>query len=1055
MTVNNYTVPTGSNVSLNVNLPRDATGNVSYALNGHLLTDANNTSVSVNVTNGTAGYNYQIPLYSAKNYNLTAVYSGDDKYNSINTTSILTLTKINPTIELNNFTARTGSTITFKATFPVNATGNAVFKLNSRTLTSKIRIMNGSVSYYYQIPVYSAKKYNLSLSYSGNDKYNSARVNSTLTLTKRNVTIQLNNITAKTGTGVTLRAVFPRYATGTAMFKINGKSVSSNKIRVANSTASYYYKLPLYSVKNYTLKIVYSGDNRYFSNSNTSVLTLTNLNTTIKVNPLTVTQGQKTTFTATVTDERGARVNGTDVAFKLNGKTISHVKTVNGIATTNFTFGNGATRTNNELIAKTGTTRVWSGATGNATIKMLRKTSISLRPVNAITGSVVTLNASVVDANNKAVNTGTVEFKINGKTFGRSNVNNGRAIYTSRIDLLNSGNHNISAVYMKNNVYQTSTAGNRMVLTRINTTTSATKLNVTVGQTGQYTVNVHNRYNNAVTTGTVTVKIDNKTAGTYTLKNGSVNINYKAENKYSNSEVPLTVTYNQNSLYASSSYRGSITVKPLQTVYVSTKGNDANIGNRTHPFKTIKYAAGHVANNGTIFIQNGTYNENQITIKDSVNITGLNSNPNKITVTGNNKNGYIFNITSNSTVNIRNMAFKNTIIKNNNTGTITSYGVLSVQNCVFDNDKSNSTYSASAIYARGYLLVSNCTVNNNKVYKAQSSAIVNLGQRVIIYNVKFTNNQATGSNVGGPAIYLFNSNATIYGSQFINNKAIGTNASGGAVKILFGNMTVNHNTFKNNIVDGGNYVVGGAIANLDAQLYVLNTTFTNNTAKGEKAVAGGGALYNQNSILLIYNSTFNQNQVTGTQAYGGVIYTYMTYASIVNSKFNQNKVTATGNNSLGGAINFRGGTLTASYNRFTNNIAKGKTSYGGAIYFIGDKLNMTKTAFTSNTANGTSIGAAGAIYTYTNTTITNSNFTSNKALGRANGGGAIINIGNLTVHTSNFINNAASATGSEISNGGTIKSLTGNYWGSTSPKWNTIFYGIKTPSSYSKTKLSN
>ena len=116
---------------------------------------------------------------------------------------------------------------------------------------------------------------------------------------------------------------------------------------------------------------------------------------------------------------------------------------------------------------------------------------------------------------------------------------------------------------------------------------------------------------------------------------------------------------------------------------------------------------------------------------------------------------------------------------------------------------------------------------------------------------------------------------------------------------------------------------------------------------------------------------------------------------------------------------------------------------------------MSQNTFTNNYAQAKSASAGGAIFTYGNTTITKSNFQSNKATGRANGGGAISNIGNLTVHTTNIINNVASAAGSAMSNGGTIKSITGTYWGSRSPSWKKLLYRISKPSSYSKTKINN
>jgi hypothetical protein len=884
---------------------------------------------------------------------------------------------------------------------------------------------------------------------------NTITANTSSTTTKKDANITLDNYTAKTNSNITISPNISSDVTGNVVYKLNGKTISP-KISITNGTAVYNYKIPMYTTNKYNLTMVYSGNDVYQPATVTSELTLTKLNTNVKVTTTTAKQSKTTQIHAIVTDENGLPVNNTKVVFKVNGKTLGQNTTINGLVDYYYNFNNQYTNTSYKLEVTSGENNYYNTSKSTTNLKIVQNTKTTIKPIKSETGKVVTFNSTVKDMNGRNVNTGIVQFKLNGKTMGNATVRNGVAVLSNRIDLLNAGVYKITATYLNNNNYQTSTGTNNITLSKIATKTSASKFNITIDQSGNITITTLDHYNKPVTKGTVYVEIDKKNWGNHTLRNGTYKFTCKLPYRYSNTNTSIKVLYYENGVYKSSTYNGRLTINPLKVVYVGPKGSDSNSGRIGYPFKTIKYAVAHVANNGVVYVLPGVYKETGILVKNSMNITGLTKNPNNVVISGNNTKWHLMNITSaNSTVIISNMAFKNATVTKTGDGVITSKGVLSVNNCIFDNDKSNAIRAASAIYSEGYLYIINSTISNNKVYKTASSAIININNEVILNKVNFNNNQAYGNNPGSPALYLFNTNSTIYGSKFINNKANGANATGGAVKLAYGNATFNKVTFTNNIATGTGLVVGGAIANLNARLIILNSSITNNTAQNTKNIAYGGALFNQNSILLIINTTFSLNKITGQSGSGGAVYGYDTFSSIVNSRFTYNKITAKTKDALGGAISIYTGTINAQNNIFNRNTITGNVTYGAGIYFIGSTFNMSQNTFTNNNAQAKSASAGGAIFTYGNTTITKSNFQSNKATGRANGGGAIANIGNLTVHTTNIINNVASAAGSAMSNGGTIKSITGNYWGSRSPSWKKLLYRISKPSSYSKTKINN
>lgn len=82
-----------------------------------------------------------------------------------------------------------------------------------------------------------------------------------------------------------------------------------------------------------------------------------------------------------------------------------------------------------------------------------------------------------------------------------------------------------------------------------------------------------------------------------------------------------------------------------QEYYVSTNGNDGNVGTQTEPFKTIGHGAGELNAGDTLYIETGTYNYERIELRQS----GTASNPINIIGIGNaimlsDNHGHAFNL---------------------------------------------------------------------------------------------------------------------------------------------------------------------------------------------------------------------------------------------------------------------------------------------------------------------------------------------------------------------------------------------------------------------------
>lgn len=868
--------------------------------------------------------------------------------------------------------------------------------------------------------------------------------------------IKLRNVTAKTMTNVTFIADFPKDATGNVVFKLNTRTLTKTKIKVTNGTAQYFFKIPAYSAKNYNLMLSYSGSYKYKETKVNATLTLTKLKTTVTAtNPQQANQGQVSKISAKVTNELKMPVE-TKVAFKVNGKTLGVVMSDNstGIATLNYTFTKAYNRDLYNITYISGENNKHQTGTLYGTIKLYKQSKVTVDPVTAKTGSKISLKATVVDINDKKISTGTVTFKVNGNNAGTANVKSGIATINYQLPKINAGNYIITATYNKNNVYAASQGSQNLVVTKIPTKITTYGMYVNAGSSNSANIALVDEKGIALS-GQVTVYVNNKEYTKVNAVNGNAIFKYTAAYAKSSSQLPLKVVFNGNGIYQGSNCNSHITILSNENVYVGPNGNDNNLGNSTSPYKTIAKALSQVNNNGVIYLKEGQYKEAGLSTSKSVRIEGL-ADKSKVIINAVNQNKVVLSLTnSNAVVTLKKLTIGNSNIKSaTNVAAVVSKGTLNVENSVFSNNIVNNKESSGAIHSTGTLVIVNSIMTNNKAYNSDGGAIRNVRGNLTVVNSSFTINLASGNGIGGAAIFTYNSNSTIINTYFDGNVGNGTNSSGGAVKVAYGNSTIESSTFNNNAIKGATQVVGGAIASLNCNLYLVNDKFTKNQAIGTD-IAGGAGVYDQNSILLVYNTSLSANTVSGRTVYGGAIYNYNAYSSIVNTNLSGNILTGNSKNgkAYGGAINYRGGTLTANNVKCISNKATANDSCGGALYFIGSKLDMSSSSFTSNIAEGTSVGGAGAIFSYANAVISTTTFTANQASGPSNGGGAIANVGNMSVTKTNFINNVASAAGSAMSNGGNVITINGNYWGSSYPNWSTLLSNIKTPTSYSKTRV--
>ena len=301
-------------------------------------------------------------------------------------------------------------------------------------------------------------------------------------------------------------------------------------------------------------------------------------------------------------------------------------------------------------------------------------------------------------------------------------------------------------------------------------------------------------------------------------------------------------------------------------------------------------------------------------------------------------------------------------------------------------------------------------------------AIYNTGS-VYAYNTNFINN--TAATMGGA---VFNNGTLTIEKCIVDNNDITKRTSsdsedyGGAAIYNWYDSTlfIKNSTISNNLKNykNGDYVVG-AVTSLGKTIISQNSYFVNNSGRWGGAITTSGSSLPGKKVneLSISDSTFSKNG----GLYGAGIFIQGSKFSITSCVFDSNTASGKGNmtpnDNNGAAIEVtntdKAITGTISRSTFTNN----KAQYGGAIDICAGTIKITNSKFINNSADVE--GGAIDINTLNGNpkvTISGSKFINNSAPR----GGAILNIKDLTVKGSTFINNTPNTIFNWVGAGGNL-----------------------------------
>jgi len=252
-----------------------------FKLNGLSLKDENNKGIIAQVVNGKVHLDVKLPFaYSAKKYNLTAVYSNKiyNKATGTNTTTLKAIpTYVNATVTINNQFSKpvvTGQIYNKFNDAILEGTTIINIKFDGISYAKKVKVNNGTFTETLEgIPIYKPGTHKVEITAGANSHYDAVRQTiTTKTTPKYNVTTVFTNITRnKTTTRVQAKILDDKNKNVQKDLKItiklNGLSFLVNKT-VTNGDVDVQFDTTSLKNRNYNLELV-SGANTYYNAGNT------------------------------------------------------------------------------------------------------------------------------------------------------------------------------------------------------------------------------------------------------------------------------------------------------------------------------------------------------------------------------------------------------------------------------------------------------------------------------------------------------------------------------------------------------------------------------------------------------------------------------------------------------------------------------------------------------------------------------------------------------------------------------------------------------------------
>ena len=253
-------------------------------------------------------------------YTVSAVYNGDVKYLTSSNSTSFKVSKISGyDIKVNVGEVNEGENATVTVILPKDATGNVTLVMNNRPYFAKVN--NGTAKVI--IPYISAGTHEFIVNYYGDNKYDKATANGTITVNKKTFTLTADNLVKyyKGPESLTAKLVDSKgnpIAGADVTFNINGKDY----IRKTNNEGIASMAINL-GAGTYNVAVKYNES---------SVNATVTVKSTIMADNLVKMYQNATRFYAKFLDSTGKALTNSEVKFNINGVFYTKTTDKNGVA---------------------------------------------------------------------------------------------------------------------------------------------------------------------------------------------------------------------------------------------------------------------------------------------------------------------------------------------------------------------------------------------------------------------------------------------------------------------------------------------------------------------------------------------------------------------------------------------------------------------------------------------------------------------------------------------------------------------------------------------------
>ena len=264
--VNIENITYGNDLVIDSTIDKEITGNVTITIG--------NKNYTATINDGKI--HYSIPDLGAGDYKVTVKYNGSDDYNpaEFNKTINVAQVKANLAVNIANVSYGEASIVTVKLTGVKNTKLNGTVVVTINNQEYKVNVKNGvGTLNEVKLPV---NTYELSATWEGNNNYTKTITSGGFEVSKPNLNMTVKADSIEAGQNATIIITGLANATGNVTIKVDNKTYD---VKIVNGTVTK--NITGLKEGNYTVDVIYAGDDNYNSDSASTNFTVGKLDSTI------------------------------------------------------------------------------------------------------------------------------------------------------------------------------------------------------------------------------------------------------------------------------------------------------------------------------------------------------------------------------------------------------------------------------------------------------------------------------------------------------------------------------------------------------------------------------------------------------------------------------------------------------------------------------------------------------------------------------------------------------------------------------------------------------